>query len=91
VSNLVPSGSFYQIRLDRLDFDRCLVSLVILTWRPRWVGHVRFRYLCPEPYPEANAEFLKAEGICLFQFGIEGTKVPSLCFCFYIESVLVVC
>ncbi|KAF3783647.1 putative tyrosine-protein phosphatase [Nymphaea thermarum] len=33
-------------------------------------------YLCPEPYPEANAAFLKAHGIRLFQFGIEGTKEP---------------
>ncbi|GAA0141410.1 protein phosphatase [Lithospermum erythrorhizon] len=33
-------------------------------------------YLCPEPYPEANMEFLKANGIRLFQFGIEGCKEP---------------
>ncbi|KAL6623119.1 hypothetical protein ACP70R_032998 [Stipagrostis hirtigluma subsp. patula] len=33
-------------------------------------------YLCPEPYPEANAEFLKDQGIRLFQFGIEGNKDP---------------
>ncbi|GJN12859.1 hypothetical protein PR202_ga31175 [Eleusine coracana subsp. coracana] len=33
-------------------------------------------YLCPEPYPEANAAFLKAEGTRLFQFGIEGNKDP---------------
>ncbi|GJX74787.1 probable tyrosine-protein phosphatase, partial [Tanacetum coccineum] len=33
-------------------------------------------YLCPEPYPEHNMEFLKANGIQLFQFGIEGTKEP---------------
>ncbi|CAI0550974.1 unnamed protein product [Linum tenue] len=33
--------------------------------------------LCPEPYPEANTEFLKANGIRLFQFGIEGYKVRS--------------
>ncbi|CAI9086860.1 OLC1v1020779C1 [Oldenlandia corymbosa var. corymbosa] len=33
-------------------------------------------YLCPEPYPLANAEFLKANGILLFQFGIEGSKEP---------------
>ncbi|GMN53791.1 hypothetical protein TIFTF001_022923 [Ficus carica] len=32
--------------------------------------------LCPEPYPEANMEFLKAHGIRLFQFGIEGYKEP---------------
>ncbi|GMP72849.1 hypothetical protein CsSME_00030746 [Camellia sinensis var. sinensis] len=33
------------------------------------------RCLCPEPYPEANAEFVKSNGIQLFQFGIEGCKV----------------
>ncbi|XP_020577363.1 probable tyrosine-protein phosphatase At1g05000 [Phalaenopsis equestris] len=33
-------------------------------------------YLCPEPYPEANLEFLEANGIRLFQFGIEGHKEP---------------
>uniref|UniRef100_A0A2P2K1U8 diphosphoinositol-polyphosphate diphosphatase n=1 Tax=Rhizophora mucronata TaxID=61149 RepID=A0A2P2K1U8_RHIMU len=32
--------------------------------------------LCPESYPEANMEFLKANGIKLFQFGIEGYKEP---------------
>lgn len=31
--------------------------------------------MCPEPYPEANMEFLKDSGIRLFQFGIEGYKV----------------
>ncbi|XP_010522370.1 PREDICTED: probable tyrosine-protein phosphatase At1g05000 isoform X1 [Tarenaya hassleriana] len=35
-------------------------------------------YLCPEPYPESNMEFLKSNGIRLFQFGIEGYKcVPG--------------
>ncbi|OVA01118.1 Protein-tyrosine phosphatase [Macleaya cordata] len=38
-------------------------------------------YLCPEPYPEANIEFLKSNGIRLFQFGIEGCKVQ---FCLYL-------
>ncbi|OVA20026.1 Protein-tyrosine phosphatase [Macleaya cordata] len=33
-------------------------------------------YLCPEPYPEANEEFLKSNRIKLFQFGIEGCKEP---------------
>lgn len=33
-------------------------------------------YLCPEPYPEANTEFLRANNIQLFQFGIEGHKEP---------------
>ncbi|KAL6143952.1 hypothetical protein ACLB2K_054647 [Fragaria x ananassa] len=32
--------------------------------------------LCPEPYPETNVEFLKSNGIKLFQFGIEGYKEP---------------
>ncbi|XP_015881208.1 probable tyrosine-protein phosphatase DSP4 [Ziziphus jujuba] len=32
--------------------------------------------MCPEPYPEANMEFLKSNGIRLFQFGIEGYKEP---------------
>ncbi|XP_065879399.1 probable tyrosine-protein phosphatase DSP4 [Euphorbia lathyris] len=33
-------------------------------------------YLCPEPYPESNSEFLKLNGIRLFQFGIEMCKEP---------------
>ncbi|KAL5729807.1 protein-tyrosine-phosphatase [Ranunculus cassubicifolius] len=33
-------------------------------------------YLCPEPYPEANQEFLMSNGIRLFQFGIDGRKEP---------------
>ncbi|XP_072999442.1 inositol diphosphatase DSP3-like [Typha latifolia] len=33
-------------------------------------------YLCPEPYPEVSAEFVKARGIKLFQFGIEGSREP---------------
>ncbi|KAL5223786.1 hypothetical protein ABZP36_010425 [Zizania latifolia] len=33
-------------------------------------------YLCPEPYPEMNTEFLAKNGIKLHQFGIEGRKEP---------------
>ncbi|KAM1005227.1 hypothetical protein ACFX2C_005336 [Malus domestica] len=33
-------------------------------------------YLCPEPYPEDNKEFLRANGIRLFQFGIDGSQEP---------------
>ncbi|PPS00027.1 hypothetical protein GOBAR_AA20642 [Gossypium barbadense] len=36
-------------------------------------------YLCPEPYPEANTEFLKFNGIKLFQFGIESYKHRTGC------------
>ncbi|GFY99097.1 phosphotyrosine protein phosphatases superfamily protein [Actinidia rufa] len=35
--------------------------------------------MCPEPYPEANAQFVKANGIKLFQFGIEGCKHRTGC------------
>jgi hypothetical protein len=35
------------------------------------------RYLCPEPYPETNIDFLEKNGIKLHQFGIEGRKVTS--------------
>ncbi|TYH20530.1 hypothetical protein ES288_A05G437400v1 [Gossypium darwinii] len=35
-------------------------------------------YLCPEPYPEENLEFLRSHNILLFQFGIEGKTEPSL-------------
>ncbi|RWW74027.1 hypothetical protein BHE74_00018047, partial [Ensete ventricosum] len=31
-------------------------------------------YLCPEPYPKVNAEFVRSQGIRLFQFGIEGSR-----------------
>lgn len=51
-------------------------------------------YLCPEPYPEANQEFMEKNGINVFHFGIEGNKVfnslivvflfhPSLAFSFW--------
>ncbi|URE14947.1 phosphatase [Musa troglodytarum] len=33
-------------------------------------------YLCPEPYPEVNKEFLESNSIKLFQFGIEGRTEP---------------
>ncbi|WMV53063.1 hypothetical protein MTR67_046448 [Solanum verrucosum] len=35
-------------------------------------------YLCPERYSEANVEFLNANGIRLFQFAIEGSKVEVI-------------
>eukprot|EP00164_Ancoracysta_twista_P003885 GFYU01005210.1.p1 GENE.GFYU01005210.1~~GFYU01005210.1.p1 ORF type:complete len:197 (-),score=44.61 GFYU01005210.1:235-774(-) len=33
-------------------------------------------YMCPESYPEHMLEFLNANGIQLFQYGIEGNKEP---------------
>ncbi|CDP04207.1 unnamed protein product [Coffea canephora] len=33
--------------------------------------------LCTEPYPEENLEFLKANNVKLFKFGIDGTKEPT--------------
>ncbi|KAM0061679.1 putative protein-tyrosine-phosphatase [Helianthus debilis subsp. tardiflorus] len=35
-------------------------------------------YLCPEPYPKENLEFLEAHNIRLFQFAIAGTKELSV-------------
>ncbi|XP_059298603.1 tyrosine-protein phosphatase DSP3-like isoform X2 [Lycium ferocissimum] len=35
-------------------------------------------YLCPEPYPEENLEFLRINKIKLFQFGIDGTKMSEI-------------
>ncbi|KAG4992618.1 hypothetical protein JHK87_026075 [Glycine soja] len=32
-------------------------------------------YLCPEPYPEENLDFLRSQNIRLFQFGIEGKTI----------------
>eukprot|EP00899_Mesostigma_viride_P003972 jgi/Mesvir1/13576/Mv02994-RA.1 len=34
------------------------------------------RYLCPEPYPDANREFVEKNKIQYFHFGIEGNKEP---------------
>ncbi|OAY74158.1 putative tyrosine-protein phosphatase [Ananas comosus] len=50
--------------------DSCAPS----TSAPSFLIHRRC--LCPEPYPEANMEFLHANGIRLFQFGIDGCKEP---------------
>ncbi|KAA8533417.1 hypothetical protein F0562_031149 [Nyssa sinensis] len=35
-------------------------------------------YLCLEPYPEENWEFLQSRQVRLFQFGIDGTKKTSM-------------
>ncbi|KAL6132421.1 hypothetical protein ACLB2K_064664 [Fragaria x ananassa] len=35
-------------------------------------------YLCPEPYPEENLEFLRSQNIQLLQFGIEGKTDPAI-------------
>ncbi|CAL1352908.1 unnamed protein product [Linum trigynum] len=35
-------------------------------------------YLCPDPYPQENAEFLAANNIKLFQFGINGKTEPPV-------------
>ncbi|KAG2693875.1 hypothetical protein I3760_08G115900 [Carya illinoinensis] len=36
-------------------------------------------YLCPEPYPEENLEFLSSRNLRLFQFGIEGKTHRTGC------------
>ncbi|KAM1513748.1 hypothetical protein TB2_024863 [Malus domestica] len=35
-------------------------------------------YLCHEPYPEENLEFLRSHNIRLLQFGIKGKTEPSV-------------
>ncbi|GAB2229139.1 hypothetical protein Droror1_Dr00023274 [Drosera rotundifolia] len=35
-------------------------------------------YLCPEPYPEVQWEFVRSNNIRLFQFGIEGKKMCGI-------------
>lgn len=49
-----------------IDFSFCLFAYFVC------------RYLCPERYPEDNVEFLNANGIRLFQFAIEGSKVEVI-------------
>jgi hypothetical protein len=70
----------YWIGCDRFVWFPPVVCLVAIwavrsPWLTRRRSCLACRYLCPEPYPEPNASFLEAEGIRLFQFGIEGTKV----------------
>ncbi|KAG5127588.1 hypothetical protein JHK82_028423 [Glycine max] len=36
-------------------------------------------YLCPEPYPQENLEFLQSQNIRLFHFGIEGKTHRTGC------------
>ncbi|KAG4983589.1 hypothetical protein JHK87_028338 [Glycine soja] len=36
-------------------------------------------YLCPEPYPQENLEFLQSQSIRLFHFGIEGKTHRTGC------------
>lgn len=50
--------------------------------------HVNDSYLCPEPYPEANIEFMEKNGIKMFHFGIEGNKVTITSFACCHESQL---
>ena len=42
-----------------------------------YISSFFIRCLCPEPYPEENLEFLRINGIKLFQFGIDGSKVKK--------------
>ncbi|KAJ0681607.1 putative protein-tyrosine-phosphatase [Helianthus annuus] len=48
-------------------------------------------YLCPEPYPKENLEFLEAHNIRLFQFAIAGTKVVVCLFVNVMNTLQCVC
>jgi hypothetical protein len=47
-------------------------------------------YLCPEPYPGVNMEFLRAEEIRFFHFGIKEYKVSYFLkpFLFLYEGII---
>ncbi|XP_050897853.1 tyrosine-protein phosphatase DSP3 [Lathyrus oleraceus] len=51
---------------------------LIETTQGSLLGRSQQLYLCPEPYPKENLEFLKSQNIRLFQFGIEGKTEVSL-------------
>lgn len=57
---------FRYLKFLFIDFSFCLFAYFVC------------RYLCPERYPEDNVEFLNANGIRLFQFAIEGSKVEVI-------------
>ena len=40
-------------------------------------------YLCPETYPEANADFIRRNNVKLYHFGLEGNKVILVLFLLY--------
>ncbi|EOX93343.1 Phosphotyrosine protein phosphatases superfamily protein isoform 2 [Theobroma cacao] len=71
--NLIPPLNFAMVDngIFRSGFPDSANFSFLLTLNLRSII-----YLCPEPYPEANTEFLKSNGIRLFQFGIEGYKEP---------------
>ncbi|KAL9316158.1 hypothetical protein ACSQ67_017159 [Phaseolus vulgaris] len=66
-------GIVFEYPIDELlvKSSPCMMLLIVCLFD--WVF---VRYLCPEPYPEANMEFLKSNGIKLYHFGIEGHKEP---------------
>ncbi|RRT83161.1 hypothetical protein B296_00016205 [Ensete ventricosum] len=70
------------VKLLPLFLDRGKIASLVAEKGPfSLVGFYAFglgcRCLCPEPYPDANVDFLRANGIRLFQFGIDGYKVRS--------------
>jgi len=70
-------GIVFEYPIDELWVKSLPCMLLLIFCSFDWVF---VRYLCPEPYPEANMEFLKSNGIKLYHFGIEGHKVSFLGF-----------
>lgn len=69
---------FFLNLLEKQTWGDVLVSFIIFLFQERVLTCVIgtwSRYLCPEPYPEENLEFLQSRNIRLFQFGIEGKTV----------------
>lgn len=75
-SALIVYGQLFELSslIIAAQFNRILVEFICV-YTILICESCTCRCLCPEPYPEANIEFLKSNGIKLFQFGIEGHKV----------------
>ncbi|XP_038702975.1 tyrosine-protein phosphatase DSP3-like [Tripterygium wilfordii] len=72
---LVPPGNFSMVEdgIYRSGFPQPANFGFIETLNLRSII-----YLCPEPYPEENFEFLRSQNIQLFQFGMEGKTEPPV-------------
>ncbi|WVY89753.1 hypothetical protein V8G54_035267 [Vigna mungo] len=68
-----PFRIAFEYPIEELGVKSLPCMLLLMVCLFDWVF---VRYLCPEPYPEANMEFLKSNGIKLYHFGIEGHKEP---------------
>ncbi|KAK8958116.1 putative tyrosine-protein phosphatase [Platanthera guangdongensis] len=74
LESLMPPSNFSMV--DRGIYRSALPSPANFAFLET-LGLRSVVYLCPEPYPPSNSEFLNSHGIRLFKFGIEGSKEPA--------------